>query len=331
MYPAHRRFSHFYGLVSPIPVAAVHGGGAMIALGALGNGNNTNIWMAAAGGLLIAFGIVSLAVVAILIKLESTNARQLSELRDINDLLAEHAAKLDSIVANTDISDAAKSLVHRQRELDSLREAIRANVRREDWEAAAHLIDQMEERFGYKQEAGQLRQETTQARQQALEQRLAEALHQIEDHFKKYELQQAQEEIDRLVRAVPDDPRVTGLSARLEALRAQHKQELLASWDDAVGRHDVDHAIDVLRGLDVYLTREEAHALESSARGIFKEKLMQLGVQFRFAVTEKRWRDALDAGAEIIREFPNARMAQEVRDKLEVLRERAKHTEAKTV
>ncbi len=328
MYSTHTRFSHFYWLVSLVTVVAILGGAALIALGVLGHGANSDIWMAAAGVLAIGFGIVALALVAILVKLESTHTRQLSELRDITEVLAEHAARLESVVANTDISDAAKSLVHRQRDLDSLREAIRTDMRSEAWEAATHLIDQMEGRFGSKQEAEQFRAELIRVREQTLERRLAEALQQIEDHFKKYELEQAQTEIGRLLHALPEDPRVTGLSGRLQTLRVQHKQELMGSWDDAVKRHDVDHAIEVLKELDAYLSSDEVSALESSARNIFKEKLMQLGVQFRFAVTEKRWRDALDTGAQIIREFPNARMAQEVRDKLEILRERAKHSEA---
>ncbi len=56
---------------------------------------------------------------------------------------------------------------------------------------------------------------------------------------------------------------------------------------------------------------------------MFKEKLLRLGVQFRFAVTERRWQDALAIGLEIIRDYPNARMASEVRDALDMLRQRA--------
>jgi hypothetical protein len=65
-------------------------------------------------------------------------------------------------------------------------------------------------------------------------------------------------------------------------------------------------------------------AIQSTARTVFKEKLLQLGVQFRFAVQGKRWQDAVDIGLELIREFPNARMAHEVRERIETLRERAR-------
>ena len=79
-----------------------------------------------------------------------------------------------------------------------------------------------------------------------------------------------------------------------------------------------------LKELDQYLSPAEAKALQASARDVFKDKLLQLGVQFRFAVTEKRWHDALTIGMEIIHDFPNARMAGEVREALDTLRQRAR-------
>ncbi len=329
MYSTHNRFSHFYWLTSLFVIVAILSGAGLIWLGIAGQLDNLAAWWIAAGILLVGFALLSLAVVAMMIKLVSVTMRQLDVLRDVNDALAEHSSRLSALVANSEISDAAKSLVHRARELDSLREAIRADIRREDWDGAGHLVVQMESRFGYHQEAAEFRQEVSTSRQTAIERKLKDALSQIERHFDNHELEQAQREIERVMRALPDDPRVTSLPRRLQSLREQRKQDLLSAWSGAVEHHDVDRAIEILRDLDVYLSPDEARGLEQSARGIFKEKLMQLGVRFRFAVTEKRWRDALDIGAEIIREFPNARMAQEVREKLDILRERAQTVEAK--
>ena len=110
----------------------------------------------------------------------------------------------------------------------------------------------------------------------------------------------------------------------MKVLKEQHKKELKREWDEAVRRNDTDLAIDILKELDQYLSPAEAQELQDSARNVFKEKLLQLGVQFRFAVNEKRWTDALTIGLELIRDFPNARMANEVRDALDTLRERAR-------
>jgi hypothetical protein len=110
----------------------------------------------------------------------------------------------------------------------------------------------------------------------------------------------------------------------MNVLKEQHKQELKLAWDEAIRRNDTDQAIDILKGLDQYLSPAEAQELQDSARHVFKEKLLQLGVQFRFAVNEKRWSDALTVGLDIIRDYPNARMANEVRDVLDTLREKAR-------
>jgi hypothetical protein len=85
----------------------------------------------------------------------------------------------------------------------------------------------------------------------------------------------------------------------------------------------VDEGIKILVELDNYLTREEAKSFEDSARNVFRAKLMQLGMQFQFAVREQRWRDALEIGVQIIEEFPNTRMSKEVSDAMDGLRRRA--------
>jgi tetratricopeptide (TPR) repeat protein len=149
----------------------------------------------------------------------------------------------------------------------------------------------------------------------------------IQSHFDSYEWDRAKNEIERLLNALPDDSRVLSLLDHMKALQEQHKQDLLKSWDEAVRRADTDHAIDILKELDQYLSPAEAQTLQSTARTVFKEKLLQLGIQFRFAVTERRWQDALDSGMDIIHEYPNARMANEVREALDILRQRARQVE----
>ena len=71
------------------------------------------------------------------------------------------------------------------------------------------------------------------------------------------------------------------------------------------------------------MTREEASQLEDTARGVFKAKLLDLGVQFRGAVTDKRWEDAIAVGEQIRTEFPNSKMAQEVTESADALRAKA--------
>lgn len=125
------------------------------------------------------------------------------------------------------------------------------------------------------------------------------------------------------MRLFPRHERVARLPTELNRRREQHKQELLARWKEVVARAEVDEGIAILTQLDQYLTPQEAQSLRDSARDVFKARLLNLGVQFSLAVQESRWRDALEAGLQIRQEFPNSRMAQEVSEKLDVLRVRA--------
>lgn len=324
------RFSQVRWLQNVIAVAAIVGGVILMGLGLIGYGASANVWMAAAGAVVIFAAVWLMTVTPLVLKMESTIARQLNEIRDLNESMTKQLGAMQDIAENTRISDAAKSLARRDQELEALRNAIRDDIRKESWEAALTLIDEMERRFGYKEEADRIREELDDARNEKIQVRLAEAVEMIEGQFAAHEWARAQGEIDRLVNALPDDPRVVSLQERMKVLREQHKNGLRASWDDAVRRHDTDHAIDVLRELDQYLSPAEAQTLQQSARNVFKEKLLQLGIQFRFAVTERRWQDALTTGLELIREFPNARMANEVREVLDTLRERARNPEPQT-
>ena len=71
----------------------------------------------------------------------------------------------------------------------------------------------------------------------------------------------------------------------------------------------------------MYLTPNEGLALQEAAKDVFKTKLHNMGVKFSVAVTEKQWVTALDVGEQIVGDFPNSRMAEEIRAKLDVLKQ----------
>ena len=98
---------------------------------------------------------------------------------------------------------------------------------------------------------------------------------------------------------------------------------LLAAWDDAVKRQDTDRSLEILRELDLYLTSNEGLALQEAARGVFRNKLHNLGVEFSLAISGRQWSQAIETGAQIIRDFPNSRMAEEIHEKWDALKQRA--------
>ncbi|MHC4695231.1 MAG: AAA family ATPase [Planctomycetota bacterium] len=317
-----QRFSQLRWLNAVVGVFGILVGVVLIVYGIVGTGSSPQGWMLAAGGFVLFIAIMLMAFSALVVKMESTTSRQLSELRRLKEAVQQALPTLDAIAENTRISDAAKSLAHRDREMDAVRKAIRDDIQAERWESGISLAAEIERRFGYKEEAEAIREELEEARGRAIQAKLGKAIEKIEAHFAEHDWERAEGEIERLGRALPRNAQVARLPALMAERKEQHKEELKAGWNEAVRRSDTDRAIDILRGLDQYLSSAEVHELQNSARNVFKDKLLQLGVQFRFAVTERRWQDALDVGLQLVKSFPNARMANEVREALDVLRQR---------
>jgi hypothetical protein len=308
-------------------IAACSVGGVLIIAGIvilLSSDNTIAGLMSIVGGATLAtFSLILNALVSIAAKAEANINRSHNLLLDMEERIKRMEPMLKLTSDNSQISDAVRSITHRENERDALRQAIREEMYSGDWEAAAYLINEMERRFGYKQEAENLRQELASARVMTIEEKITEAVGHIDKILGDRHWDRARAEIERLIKLFPRHERVLGLPKDLAARRETHKQELLVKWNQAVARNEIDEGITLLIQLDQYLTREEAQNLQDSARDVFKARLVNLGVQFGLAVSEHRWRDALEAGLQIRKEFPNSRMAQEVSQRLETLRVRA--------
>lgn len=276
-----------------------------------------------AGLLLGAVSLILNALMVVAAKAEANVNRIHNVLLDLQESLQRIEPMAKALAENSQISDAVKSITHRENEREALRQAIRDEMYGGDWEAATYLINEMERRFGYRQEAETLREELANARVMTIEEKIAEAVSHIEKLLNERRWERARVEIERLMKLFPRHERVLGLPKDLARRRESHKQELLVRWKQAVQRNEIDEGISILTELDQYLTREEAQQLQDSARDVFKARLLNFGVQFGLAVSEHRWRDALEIGLQIRQEFPNSRMAQEVSDRLEILRIRA--------
>ncbi len=276
------------------------------------------------GGVLLE--IVSLLVYGLLIlalKIEGTTNRLHSTMLDLDDRVRSMAEPLKEIAENTHISDAAKSIAHRAKEREALRQAIREEILHRDWEAAYYLIHQMERRFGYRQEAQKAREEIDSYREEEISRKMGEAIHHIEQLCDQGNWEQATAEAERLSRLFPKNERAAAAAEVVDRKRDEYKALLLREYHEAFGRNEAERCVEILKQLDPFLTRSEAEALEESARGVFRAQLSNLGVQFSLAVTEKRWRAALELGLSIVSDYPNSRMAQEVRGKLDILQKRA--------
>lgn len=222
---------------------------------------------------------------------------------------------------STRISEAAKAIAFREDDKRSLREAVFERLKQNDFEGAYEVVDEIENHSEYRLLAEELRQQVDNYRNATHDERIDQAIVQVQKLFDGCQWVKASLQIESLIRANPDSEKLKALRQGLVERKEERKRILLAAWDDAVTRQETDRSLEILRELDMYLTPNEALALQEAAKDVFRTKLHNLGVQFALAVSDKHWSNALEIGQQIVRDFPNSRMSIEIREKLHVLRQ----------
>jgi hypothetical protein len=288
------------------------------------------------GYALLATGITTLVVVLVTWPLAlslvasraATEVRQTGMNETMTDRLQQIATLLTMMSEQQLLSDRAKAVAFREKDREALRRAIREEMANKDWDAALVLANGMETEFGYTQEAAQLRIEINSNRVEVVQRQIEETAKTVNDHMAGERWSQAIREAERLLQIYPNEERVKRLPVEIENRRQAVKKRLHDSFLQAVDRHEVDEGIDLLKRLDFYLTPAEAEAMQELVRKLFKDKLNNLKTQFTQAYQEGNSAEALRVAEVIVRDFPNSRIALELKDTMDVLRQRAAgHTE----
>jgi hypothetical protein len=280
--------------------------------------------MLAAGGLSLVAVAVTWPIALTLNAAREANAQAARQLGEaLAARLEQVTAQLNVISSQQLLSDRAKHIAYRDKDRDAFRRAVQEEIAKQDWDSAQKLADDIEREFGYKGEADRLRGEIADRRRDLVRGQVKEAMSVVDRHTRGEQWNSALREAERLRGVFPDDEQVRDLPREIENRRQAHKRSLLDAWNEAVARHDTDGSIEILKQLDTYLTPAEAERMQETVRLVFKEKLNNLGKQFSNAVQDHKWREAIDVGDTIVRDFPNTRIAQEVREKMDLLRQRA--------
>lgn len=280
----------------------------------------SDAWLAAAV-------VLALAPVALLL---ARPARGGADATTHDDLRAVVKA-IETMAQEGGLSEAAKRVIHRREEREILRKAIEQDIHDRDWNAAMILVKELAERFGYRQDAEEFRGRIERARAETLDAQVSEAIRRLDGMIDQQRWSDAMAEAASVERLFPDSPRVEGLRDRVVASRDRFKHELERRFLEAAQREDTDLAMMLLKELDLYLGEDEAERYREVARGVIGRARDNLGVRFKIAVQDKSWDAALEVAEQILQEFPNSRMAQEVREMVDGLRERAARLRSRVV
>ena len=279
---------------------------------------------------LVALGVLGVIVPASLLPIALATKRREASAAVTDAAIRETPTLLRSINDRMLLSDAAKQIAYRESDREALRTAIREDIEKEDYDAAMVLVEQMRESYGYRQEAEQFREEIEQAREASREEKITQAIREIDEMLESQEWEKAAAAAAKVKRLYHESPRVAELPRRVEQARERHKHQLERDFLEAAKREDVESAMRLLKELDKYLTEEEAAPYMETARGVISKQQQNIAVRFKLAIHDKDWRTAVEAGEQIIQEFPNSQMAGEVRKMLDVLRQRASQQTAES-
>ncbi len=267
------------------------------------------------------FLIALLTMLARVSKIVSTLNENSARLEEASKAMESIRDGLLQIGHTTRISEAAKAIAFREDDKRSLREAVFERLKQNDFNGAYEIVDEIENHSSYRLLAEELRRQVDNYRNATQEERIDQAIAQVEKLFDACQWVKASLQIESLIRSNPTSDKLKALRQKLVERKEERKRILLAAWDDAVTRQETDRSLEILRELDMYLTPNEALALQEAAKDVFRTKLHNLGVQFALAVSDKHWSNALEIGQQIVRDFPNSRMSVEIREKLHVLRQ----------
>jgi hypothetical protein len=256
------------------------------------------------------------------LKILSCLAENGDKLEKVTEMLDKNRSVLTQINQNTRLSEAAKAIAFRDAEMQSLREAVFDKLQQQDFDTAYEIIDEIARHVEYKNLAEQLHTQANNYRDASDAERVNQVISHIEKLFESSQWAKASAQIERLIRDFPKSENAKAMRQKLLDKKEERKKILLNAWDDAVKRQATDRSLEILRELDLYLTPNEGLALQEAARDVFRTKLHNLGVQFSLAVSGKQWEKAIGAGQQIIRDFPNSRMAEEIREKWDILKQK---------
>ena len=236
---------------------------------------------------------------------------------------SSEASKLDAILEAVQMSENAKRVLFRDRELSVLRNTVQEDIERGEFHSALVVCDQMATVFGAVEESEVLRTKVQTIIHNFHDARICEEVEKLENMLADRKWVEAYQDAARLRRLFPESPQLHGLEQRISDVRIHYRHDLEARFLEAASCENVEQAMKLLRELDGYLTPDEARKFRDTATDVITKYRDTLGARFKMAVSDRRWEEAIEFGEVITQQFPNTKMAEEVQTMLETIRVRA--------
>jgi len=276
--------------------------------------------LGAAGALLV----LTMGPVAFILGMSHTDRRREHVIERVDEL----TRTVRALNNHASLSNDARRVLNRSAERDLLRLAIEEDINSKNWDAAMVLVKELAENFGYRADAEEFRRKIDQARAQTVEREIGDSVAYLDGLIIQRRWDEAFTDAARLKRLYPDSVKVDLLKSRVEQARHSYKADLERRFLQAANEGRPEDALTIIKELDPYLSVTEAEPLREKARNVIGMARDTLGAAFKIAVQDRQWREAARIGDRIIAEFPNTRMATEVKDVIDGIRMRANEMQA---
>ena len=145
-------------------------------------------------------------------------------------------AILARIEEHSMLSDAAKRLVYRDRELDLLRMLVEQDIAARDFDAALRMVDELASQFGRLEEAESLRTRIETIRRSEVESRVREGTEEIERLLIAGDWNAASQALHRLQRLFPDLASIEHLPDQILSARMSELSDFRPPRFVSIGR-----------------------------------------------------------------------------------------------
>ena len=211
------------------------------------------------------------------------------------------------------LPEKSRAILSKRAEPPAFREAVAEALASEQWNEAERLIEAMDETLGLASEARQLRAQCQQVRSAALERHGRQTVEGIRKLIELDRFIEADQALVAFRDRFPKDDRVTALSQAIREGRQRRRAVLLGQFEQACERLDVAAGLDTLGKLEHLAGDREFMDLRVRLTEVDHE--VQLAMRDRFAelIKAKQWPEALAEADEILRQYPQAAMAEDIR------------------
>ena len=237
-------------------------------------------------------------------------------------LLTDIIERLDGLAHWAAMSEATRSVLVRQREIEVFTLQIQQAIGQGQWDEADRLVQMFRSHFGDVSHADELSRELTTARDLAGDRVVRGRINEIRRLMDELNFPAAELAIARLAEEHPGDKRTEDLRATLVRAERRHHETMEEDFRQHLREFEFDKAARLIEEM-TWLEPAGLAALRLQWKEALRQGQIDDRTAFSAAVKERHWNVAVEYAEKILARYPDTTLAGDVRKLIDKLHERA--------